>query len=110
MTSSILQTKSFRFSIKISSFCRKIVSENKDYNLSNQLFRSGTSIGGQSKKDFLSKIYIAHKEARGTSYWLKLTREIYPEYSVISNELINLCEELLKMSGKTIITIKSSIQ
>ena len=107
--------------VKMSLDSKKIESliyEKKEYNLSNQLFRSATSIGanveeaigGQSKKDFIAKISIAYKEARETRYWIRLSIEIYPEYESVAKSLLNDCEELLKMSAKTIITSKNTLK
>jgi len=77
--------------------------------------RSGTSIGanieesigGQSDKDFLSKISISYKEARETIYWLKLLQstEYLSEQEAIS--LLNDAEEICKILGKIQITLKS---
>jgi four helix bundle protein len=75
--------KPFEFAlkiIKISSFSHQV---KKEFILSKQILRSGTSIGadieealgGQSRKDFLHKIAVARKEAGETRYWLKLLRE-----------------------------------
>ncbi len=73
--------RTFEFAERIVRLCATL-SENPGVSrtLSNQLLRSGTSIGanveeaqgGQSRKDFLSKIAIARKEARETHYWLRL--------------------------------------
>jgi four helix bundle protein len=57
--------------------------EKREFVLSNQLLRCGTSIGanveeaigGQSRADFVSKLAIAYKEARETSYWLRLLKD-----------------------------------
>ncbi len=70
---------SFEFSLQIIGLYRKLI-ENKEFILSKQLLRSGTSIGAnveeanaaQSKKEFITKMSIASKEARETRYWLKL--------------------------------------
>ena len=70
---------SFDFSLQIIQLY-KILIEQKEYVLSKQLLRSGTSIGAnieeaiaaQSRKDFISKLSIASKEARETRYWLRL--------------------------------------
>ncbi|WP_227875122.1 four helix bundle protein [Oceanisphaera profunda] len=72
--------KSFEFSIRIVKLYQHLSKEQKEYVLSKQLLRSGTSIGanineaqaGQSKADFASKMSIASKEARETKYWLEL--------------------------------------
>ena len=70
---------SFDFSLQMISLY-KILVEHREYVLSRQLLRSGTSIGAnieeagaaQSRKDFISKMSIASKEARETRYWLRL--------------------------------------
>ena len=79
MKKSIIQEKSFEFSLIIIKLYQKMIDQN-EYVLSKQLLRSGTSIGanieeataGISKKDFIAKMSISSKEARETRYWLKL--------------------------------------
>ena len=79
MGKSIIQEKSFQFALRIIEAYRKLQLE-KEYVLSKQLLRSGTSVGAnveealaaQSRRDFLSKMSIASKEARETRYWLIL--------------------------------------
>ncbi|WP_437823523.1 four helix bundle protein [Tenacibaculum mesophilum] len=74
MKESIIQGKSFQFSLKIISLYKKLQQE-KEFIISKQLLRSGTSIGanieealaGQSKRDFISKMSISSKEARETN-------------------------------------------
>ena len=76
----VVQEKSFAFAIRIVNLYKLLSTEKKEFVLSKQLLRSGTSIGanieeaigGQSDKDFLSKLSIAYKEARESMYWLKL--------------------------------------
>ena len=77
--------------------------------------RSGTSIGanieesigGQSKKDFISKLSIAYKEARETTYWLKLLHQTdyltFEQFENVNKEV----EELCKIIGKIQITMKN---
>ena len=75
--------KSFAFSVRIVKLYQHLSREHKEYVLSKQLLRSGTSIGanvneaqaGQSKADFIAKMCIASKEARETRYWLDLLCE-----------------------------------
>ena len=77
-----IEAKSFKFSLEIIELY-KALNEEKEYILSKQLLRSGTSIGAniveaeaaQSKADFISKMSIASKEARETEYWLMLLQE-----------------------------------
>ena len=76
----VVQEKSFRFAIRIVNLCKFLRDEQKEYVLSKQLLRSGTSIGAnvaeaqqaQSKADFVNKMNIALKEAYETNYWLRL--------------------------------------
>jgi len=78
----LIQKKSFNFAISIISLYKELVGQ-KEFIISKQLLRSGTSIGanveeaiaGQSRKDFIHKMSIASKEARETRYWLKILNE-----------------------------------
>ena len=78
--SNIIVEKSFEFAVRIINLRRYLAEEHKEYVLSKQLLKSGTSIGanvseaqrGQSKADFIAKMSIALKEANETQYWLKL--------------------------------------
>jgi len=110
----IIQTKSYAFAVRIVKLYQYLVKEKKEYTLSNQILRSGTSIGanieeaigGQSKKDFFAKLTISYKEARETHYWLRLLRDtdyITEEQSI---SLIADIDELLKIIGKIQTTIK----
>lgn len=76
----VIENKSFQFAIRIIRLYKFLCEEKKEYILSKQLLRAGTSIGAnvtesqqaQSKPDFVSKISIALKEASETKYWIKL--------------------------------------
>jgi four helix bundle protein len=82
MAKSIIHEKSFQFALEVIELYKKLQAE-REYVLSKQLLRSGTSIGanieealaGQSRKDFLSKMSVASKEARETRYWLSLLQK-----------------------------------
>src|ERR1700742_953485 len=71
----------FNFSLKVIAFTELLESKRK-YNMANQLFRSGTSIGAnvreaqgaESKVDFRHKCKVAYKEAEETEYWLSLCK------------------------------------
>ena len=117
MKENIVQQKSFLFAIRIINLYKHLTNEKKEFVLSKQILRSGTSIGanieesigGQSDKDFLSKISISYKEARETIYWLKLLKEI--EY-ISNNEfesIFNDAEEICKILGSIQIAIKKKI-
>jgi four helix bundle protein len=114
-TNNIIQQKSFAFAIRIVNLYKFLTTEKKEYVLSKQLLRSGTSvganieesIGGQSDKDFLSKISIAYKEARESVYWLKLLQATDYLSEEQAESLLNDAEELCKIIGKIQITIKT---
>ena len=80
MANSIIEQKSFDFAVRIIRLCKYLRSSGCERELISQLLRSGTSIGAniaeaersQSKKDFISKMYISYKETNETIYWIKL--------------------------------------
>ncbi|NLT94591.1 MAG: four helix bundle protein [Clostridia bacterium] len=80
MKKSVVYDKAFDFSIKVITLYQHLTDIKKEYILSKQFLRSGTSIGAnikeaehaQSKKDFLSKMNIALKEANESEYWIEL--------------------------------------
>ncbi|MCK5029267.1 MAG: four helix bundle protein [Bacteroidales bacterium] len=97
--------KSFLFAKKIVFLYKNIISKQKEYILSKQILRSGTSIGANiseangaiSEADFSNKISIAYKECLETKYWLRLLKETdYLEESVF-NELYENADELGKI-------------
>ena len=99
--------------------CFKYLTEKqKEFILSKQLLRSGTSfganveeaIGGQSGKDFYAKMYIAYKEARETHYWLRLLRDTDFLDKPISESLLADNDEILKLIGSILKTLKSKNQ
>jgi len=111
-----MQTKSYAFALRIVKLYRYLCDEKKEFVLSKQIVRSGTSIGanveeaiGGQSKDFLSKMSIAYKEARETHYWLRLLRDSDILDVKHADSVIEDCEELLKLSGSIIRTTKSKI-
>lgn len=108
--------KSKKFSLRIIGLYKYLCDEKKEFVLSKQLLRSGTSIGANiaeancaiSKNDFLAKMYIAFKESSETAYWLEL---LYgAEYlSKTEFESINLdCIELQKILSSITKTTKDN--
>ncbi|MGQ0829974.1 MAG: four helix bundle protein [Bacteroidota bacterium] len=103
----------FQFSIEIIKYTESLEALKK-YNLSNQLFRSGTSIGAnvnesqnaESKADFVHKIKISAKEAEETKYWLLLCHHSsnYPN----CENLLQQIESIIKVLGKIIVTSKKA--
>ena len=111
---SIADRKSLEFSKRIVGLYRYLNSEHKEYVLSKQILRSGTSIGaniaearyGISRKDFVSKIYIALKECAETIYWLELLYSCSFIGEMEYKSLLADCEELRKMLSATTRTAK----
>lgn len=114
---SIAFDKSYEFALAIINVCREVQLEEKEYILTKQLIRSGTSIGanlqeaicGQSEKDFLYKVNIAYKEARESRYWISLLRDSSFISMDESITLINALEEILKILGATIKTMRKKL-
>ena len=80
---SIIKDKSYKFSLRIIELYKYLKEKKKEFELARQILRCGTSIGanveeaigGQSKNDFLAKMFIAYREARETHYWIRLLRD-----------------------------------
>jgi four helix bundle protein len=109
----VLKDKSYAFALRIIRAYKHLVAEHKEFVLSKQLLRSGTSVGAnvaeanqaQSRPDFISKLGIALKETVETEYWLSLLRDAEYMTPVQAKSLLHDCLEL-----KAILTasIKSS--
>jgi len=116
MNENVIKEKSFRFAVRVVMLYKYLKSEKKEYILSKQLMRSGTSIGAnvresqnaESKADFIHKLVIAQKEADETLYWLELLKET----GYITREEFDSLEsdvsELLKIIRSIIITTKKN--
>ena len=102
--SNVIVDKSFRFAVKIIGLARKI-RDRKEYELAKQILRCGTSIGAniaesqraQSGRDFLSKVYIAAKEANEAEYWLKLLHETKVIYDEEFHDVDKDLKEIIKI-------------
>ena len=109
-----IQEKSFRFAIRIVKLCKFLRTEHKEFTLSNQLLRSGTSIGAnimeaqnaQSRADFLSKLNIALKEATETKYWLRLLEATDYMTKVEFDSVFPDCVEIEKILVSRVRSIK----
>ncbi len=106
MSESIISAKSFSFSLRIVKLYKYLCANKREYHLSKQILRSGTSIGAnvaesqkaQSTADFVSKLKIALKEANETDYWLRLLyRSGYlnrREFHSLNNDLTEILKIL----------------
>jgi len=114
MKNNVLAEKSLKFAVRIYKLAKHLDGK-KEFIISKQLLRSGTSIGAnisgsiyaESDSDFIHKFAIAQKECSETLYWLKLLNETQiltpEEFTSINND----CVELMKLLVKTITTLKS---
>jgi len=113
-TDNVVQLKSYNFAVKVVRLSQYLVSEKREFVLSKQLLRSGTSIGanieeaigGQSKKDFIAKMSISYKEARETRYWIRLLFDTDYINETTRSECLLLIDELLRIIGSIIKTSK----
>ena len=114
----ILRLKSYKFALRIVEMYKLLSSERKEFVLSKQVLRSGTSVGAlikeaehaQSKADFLNKMNIALKEINETEYWLMLLKDSsylsLTEYESINKD----CVELIRLLASTVKTLKESLK
>ena len=101
----IISVKAKKFAVRIVRLYNYLCDEKREFVMSKQLMRSGTSIGanisegicGISKKDFLSKMYIAFKECVETQYWLDLLNETEYLSETEYRSIYEDCEELRKL-------------
>ncbi len=114
MKDSPLKNKSYAFAIRIVKLSQYLQTEKKEFVLSKQILRSGTSIGalireaefGQSKADFINKMSISLKEANETEYWLCiLTDTNYLEQKLFESLQAD-CNALIAMLVSTVKTAK----
>ena len=105
MKENVVRERSFAFAIRIVDLYRFLCEKKKEFVMAKQVLRAGTSVGANiaeaeyaiSRKDFLSKIYIAYKECGETRYWLELLHKTgyidLPEYASITSD----CNEILRI-------------
>ena len=114
---SIVAEKSLAFAIRIVNAYKALSAKHKEFVLSKQLLRSGTSIGAlikeaehaQSKADFLNKMNIALKEANETAYWLLLLKGskyfTEPEFQSLNKD----CGEVIRLLISIVKTTKNKL-
>src|SRR5687768_3130118 len=112
MKESILRDKTFAFALRVIKLYKYLTAEHKEYVLSKQVLRSGTSIGAnveeakhaQSKIDFVHKLSIAQKEASETNYWLRLLNKSEYLDDKLAISLIADCDEIQRILTASIKT------
>jgi four helix bundle protein len=105
MKENIIRDKSFKFAVRIVGLYQYLKDEKKEYVLSKQILKSGSSIGanveeadgGISKAEFSSKLSIAYKEAKETQYWLRLLKETNFIAKNIFDSMIKDLDEIMKI-------------
>lgn len=111
----LIRQKSFRFAVRVVNLSQYLQSERKEFVMSKQVLRSGTSIGANiaeargtsSNRDFAHKFSISYRESHETKFWLQLLKETdYIDLSLF-NSLFNDCEELSKLLFRSIKTART---
>lgn len=117
MSDGLIYNKSYLFAIRVVNLSKYLQNEYKEYILSKQLLRSGTSIGAmtreakfaQSKADFINKLSIALKEANETDYWIDLLHDtsyinnkMHNDIKKDINEIISLLVSIVKSTKKNL--------
>ena len=114
MIDNAIYRKSFQFAVRIVNLCKYLQTEQKEFVLSKQILRCGTSIGAnvaesqnaQSRPDFVSKLNIALKEATETDYWLRLLHETAYISKTQFDSMIADCDEIESLLVSIVKTTK----
>ena len=113
----MIQAKSLAFAIRIVKLYKYLTEKKKEFVLSKQLLRSGTSVGAvvreaehaQSKADFLNKMNVALKEANETMYWLILMKETDYLTKKQFDSMFSDAEEIIKLLASIVKTTKAKL-
>ena len=105
MKENIILVKSYKFALKVIAVYKELIYQKKEFVLSKQFLKCGTSIGanleesagGQTDKDFYTKISISYKEAREAHYWIRLLRDSMFLDKNTADDVLKDCEELLRI-------------
>lgn len=101
----VIVDKSYKFAIRIVKLYQYLSDNKKEYTLSKQILKSGTSIGANieeaigsiSRKEFIAKMQISYKEAKETRYWIRLLNDTNYLNNQLFKSLLEDCDELLKI-------------
>ena len=118
MNKGTVKEKSFQFAIRIVNLYKYLQEEKKEFVLSKQVLKSGTSIGanineaqqGQSKKDFLKKMNISLKECTETKYWIELLSATDYMTNEQKGSILSDCIEIEKMLTSIVKTTSDSLK
>jgi len=114
----VIGDKSYKFALRIIKLYRYLTEEKREFVLSKQILRSGTSIGAnvkealqaESKADFIHKLNIALKEASETEYWLDLLNESELIDKKSYDSIVSNCIELIKLTTAIIKTSRKNLK
>ncbi len=115
MKGNILKERSYALALRVVNLSRHLIEQKKEFILSKQILRSGTSIGanieeayqGESKLDFIHKLAIANKGAFETYYWLRLLRDSKLLTEKQAESILSECDEIQRMLVAAIKTAKA---
>ena len=115
-TNNVIVDKSYKFAVRIVRMYQHLTADKKEFILSKQILRSGTSIGANieeaegsiSKKEFIAKIQIAYKEAKETRYWIRLLNDTEYIDQNTSQSIMADCDELLRIIVSILKSTKSN--
>ena len=118
MKNNPLKEKSFDFAVRIVNLYRFLITEKKEYVMSKQLLKSGTSVGalvreaehGESKADFIHKLAIAQKECNESLFQLELLERTEYITSEQFNSLFEDAVEIMKLTTSIILTTKKNLK
>ena len=116
MKENILRDKSMVFAVRIVNLYKYLCKEKKEFVMSKQVLKSGTSIGANiaeskcaiSRKEFLSKTYIAFKECAETKFWIELLQKTDYISTGEYNSIIGDCDELYRILSAITKTLRDT--
>jgi len=111
-----LQSKSYLFALNIVALCKHLADQ-KEFVLSKQLLKSGTSIGAnieeaqhaESRKDFISKLSISLKESYESRFWIRLIHDTHPSVQKRTESLLIEINNIIPMLISSIKTSRSKL-
>ena len=117
MKDNVVKDKSMAFAVRIVNLYKFLCGDKKEFVMAKQVLRAGTSIGANiveaeyaiSKKEFLSKNYIAYKECAETKYWLELLKKTEFITAEEFTELVRDCDEILRILAAITKTTKERL-
>ena len=112
----VLKEKSYAFAIRVINLAKFLREEKKEFILSKQIVRCGTSVGAnieeasgaQSNNDFIAKLHISLKETKETHYWVRLLRDTEYISKEQAQSLIDDIDEIITILTKSLKTVKSN--